>query len=652
MKRVLVILVLLLFGLILPSSFAAELYQYDSLDLELSIDGAFKLIPQTSTSKVKEVTTELLLYPNNDYRQTQKNFKSAGTLQNDVVNFAWYDEQLGQKRFGYTTTVNTQNKRLEVKTKIPFPLTNIQGYEQYLEPTKTIDSNNPAIIAKATELADGEDDLFKVAFKLASWVEENVEYDLNTLTEKASQKASWVLQNRQGVCDEMTSLFVAMARSLGIPARFASGISYTTSELFDYNWQPHGWAEAYFPGVGWVSFDITFGEYGYIDVTHIKLRDGFDPQEPATKYEWLADRVDLEAEELDLVVNIKNRGQIIPEELTLDLEMLSPEVGFGSYNLVKGVLKNTVDHYAATTLSLALPEELDIQGDNKRTILLAPLEEKETFWTVYVTNKLDSNYEYTFPILIYSEENVTFTSSFLARSDQTIFTRTEIDALIVKDEDKSYSRKVGFNCNYPEELDLNMKEEVTCTIKNQGNANLEEVIFCIDDDCETINLPINQEKSISKTIGGDTAGWKKFSVSAVGQLIEKRDSFTYAVQDQPKLSLVANYPQSVKYGHDFSLILELNKESFSNPENIEVLIKGAGFRNEWQVDVLRDKEQLALELPGSKLSSTNKFQIITTWTDSNNKDYSTQESIVIEGKYENFSERIKMIINGIVNIFS
>ncbi len=123
-----------------------------------------------------------------------------------------------------------------------FPITDVGENQQYLLATENIDSHNSEVIQIASELAEGEDDLFKVAFKLASWVEENVEYDLNTLTATASQKASWVLENRQGVCDEMTSLFIAMARSLGIPARFTSGISYTTSELFDENWQPHGWA--------------------------------------------------------------------------------------------------------------------------------------------------------------------------------------------------------------------------------------------------------------------------------------------------------------------------------------------------------------------------------------------------------------------------
>ena len=176
---------------------------------------------------------------------------------------------MGPHQFKYDAKIKTNNQRVEVRQKIPFPLApqDIAGFEGYLQPTATIDSNHPQIIAKATELVEGEDDLFKAVFTLANWVDDNVDYDLTTLTAGTSQKASWVLENREGVCDEMTSLFVAMARSVGIPARFVSGISYTTSDLFSEPWQPHGWAEVYFPEVGWVDFDITFGEYGYIDVT-------------------------------------------------------------------------------------------------------------------------------------------------------------------------------------------------------------------------------------------------------------------------------------------------------------------------------------------------------------------------------------------------
>ena len=60
------------------------------------------------------------------------------------------------------------------------------------------------------------DDLFIVVYKLAEWVKTNVNYDLSTLTASVSQKASWVLDNKEGVCDEITNLFIALSRALGI----------------------------------------------------------------------------------------------------------------------------------------------------------------------------------------------------------------------------------------------------------------------------------------------------------------------------------------------------------------------------------------------------------------------------------------------------
>ena len=307
-KGVYILVIILLSTLTL----ASPLYQHDSLKMQLDVNGEFELIPKSSSATLKEAKTQILIYPKNNYRQAIVNWESQGEIEDEEVQFVWDDGEFGVKEFGYSSTISTNDGRMKVNKKIEFPISQnlIQDQLEYLHPTETIDSNNQEIIAKAEELVQGEDDLFKATFKMAEWVERNVEYDLNSLTEKASQKASWVLENKQGVCDEMTSLFVAMARSQGIPARFASGISYTTSELFNENWQPHGWAEVYFPDVGWVGFDITFGEYGYVDVTHIKFRDGFDPKEPATEFQWIADKVDIETKPLDFTVTILEKGEI------------------------------------------------------------------------------------------------------------------------------------------------------------------------------------------------------------------------------------------------------------------------------------------------------------------------------------------------------
>src|SRR3989344_6019781 len=311
MRKMLLLFFFILITLIsINLALAENIYQQDNLQMQLDIEGEFNLVPENSGASLREVSAELLLIPKDSFRQKLLEIEHEGTMSanNESILYQWTDKKIETKYFGYRAKIQTNNNRLKVKNEIPFPLTDTEEYQKYLQPTETIDSDHKLVIAKAAELAEGETDLSKVVFNLASWVDENVEYDLNTLTAGASQKASWVLQKKTGVCDEISTLFIAMCRSVGIPARFVSGISYTTSKLFDNNWQPHGWAEVYFPEIGWVSYDLTFGEYGYVDVTHIKLRDEFDPAEAATKYEWLANGVSLDASQLDLNVVVLKQG--------------------------------------------------------------------------------------------------------------------------------------------------------------------------------------------------------------------------------------------------------------------------------------------------------------------------------------------------------
>ena len=348
-----------------------NLYLHESLDLSLDVKGEIELIDQ-GQGKISNVKTELHLYPEPNFRQEITKWTSSGTTKTNFVFFEWNDQKIETKKYGFNSKIRTKNRRIPITKKINFPLskTDTQNLDNYLTTTKTIDKDNQKIISQATKLAEGETDLFKVVFNLAKWVEANINYELTTLTTTSSQKASWVLENKKGVCDEMTSLFIAMCRSLGIPARFVSGISYSTSELFEEPWLPHGWAEVFFPGYGWVGFDITFGEYGYVDVTHIKLRDGFDPAEPSTKFEWLSNNVQLKSKELEFVVNVENKGITSPDDIALDQEILGKEVGFGSYNLIKGTVENKGNYYAATTLNLAVPKEVTIIGEKKKVILL------------------------------------------------------------------------------------------------------------------------------------------------------------------------------------------------------------------------------------------------------------------------------------------
>ncbi len=636
-----------------------NLYLYNELTLQLDVTNSIELVKDGGGATVKELETELLLYPQVDYRQQIMALEMFGPGEESETktSYEWDDPELGSYNFGYSATIKTENEQKKVKTEIKFPLTNLDDeFEKYLGPTETIDSDNADIIAKANELVEGEDDLFKVVFNLAYWVEQNINYELTTLTAESSQKASWVLENKNGVCDEMTSLFIAMARSVGIPARFVSGISYTTSDLFDEKWQSHGWAEVYFPEVGWVSFDITFGEYGYVDVTHIKLREGADPSEPAVTYKILANNVELSPSALELNTQVSNKGFIVPEKLLIEMELLSDEVGFGSYNLVKGILKNTVDYYQATTLQMAVPPEIELVNENKRTILLHPDEVRETYWVIKVPENLDENYWYQYPIIIYSEKNVSVQDQMKSYVGKSVYSKAEIEKLTVQDEEKSYSRKISFNCDYPEKIFLNQETNVTtkCTVKNSGNSILSNLNFCLNDECELVELPINQEESriINLEINKSKVGWNKLLLSAENEHVEKRTSYEYAVYDNPNLVIETTAPRLVNYVDKFQIKISINKDSFQTPENVVVDLSGPGFVNNWDINKIDNEETLALELNNLPLSKENEFLIKIVWEDQNGEKYSYQETVIVNAQADSFKNKFKMFVNGILKLFA
>jgi transglutaminase-like putative cysteine protease len=649
MKKLGLLFLLISLPLVIAQS---NLYQKDSLQLQFDLSGKINLVQEDPQAQLQKVDVDLLLYPKDDYRQqVQEVNKRYGEVKNNIISYEWKDPTFGEKAFGYSALINTKNERVKVMFKVPYPLKGVEEMQDFLVPTEMIDSNNLGIINKATELTEGEDDTFKIAFKLASWVEENIHYDLSTLGTKSAQKASTVLENKQGVCEGMTSLFVAMCRSVGIPARFVSGVSYTNSPLFNEPWQPHGWAEVYFPEIGWVSFDTAFGEYGYVDVTHIKLRDGTDPGEPASKYEWLGNNVKLTSDPLTFKLSIIKEGREAEEPLQLEQELASENVDFGSYNLVKGVVKNDADYYAATTLQLAVPPEVEVLGRNKRTILLAPKEVKETYWTVKVKESLNPRYWYVFPTLIYSEKNVTIKSEFKVQTGNPFYSKSDIDKLIFVPEEKSYSRKVSLACNLPKQLLLNESKEVTCTIKNIGNTNLEKVDFCVGGVCEKFDLPINQQANNSVKLLSQKIGWNKFLVSAVNDLVDKKISIDYRVLDTPTLEVLTASSPTVSFGQSFQLNLTINKISFSPPQKVKVILVGAGMEQHFDIEELKEAQFLEVEMRGDRLSSNNKYLISATWQDEQNQTYSLSQEFQIRAEASNFEDKVRMFLNGILSVF-
>jgi transglutaminase-like putative cysteine protease len=65
-----------------------------------------------------------------------------------------------------------------------------------------------------------------------------------------------VLTLRAGVCQDFAHLFIAVARAMGVPARYVSGYIHDPSQT-GHAVASHAWAEAWVPGRGWIGFDAT-----------------------------------------------------------------------------------------------------------------------------------------------------------------------------------------------------------------------------------------------------------------------------------------------------------------------------------------------------------------------------------------------------------
>jgi transglutaminase-like putative cysteine protease len=63
-----------------------------------------------------------------------------------------------------------------------------------------------------------------------------------------------VLELRAGVCQDFAHLFIAVARTMGVPARYVSGYIHAPGAATTAS---HAWAEAWLPGRGWVGYDAT-----------------------------------------------------------------------------------------------------------------------------------------------------------------------------------------------------------------------------------------------------------------------------------------------------------------------------------------------------------------------------------------------------------
>ncbi len=383
--------IFILLIIILPAVSAQS--ELDSQIIEVSLDGSVEFDFQTSQSRLDYLTADLRMFPKDSYREDVLEFKlkhepSASVVMKNNIEYTW-DDDIDGVSFGYDAKVKVWNRIFQIPADIPLAgISLMKEHVKYVKETELIDINNE-IREKAFEIIKGSDTLYEAVFKLAEWVRMNVKYDLNTLTEEATQKSSWVLENKFGVCDEITNLFVSFLRSMNIPVRYVVGIAY--SDAVPEGWAPHAWAEVYFQGYGWIPWDVTFGQYGWVDTGHVKLSESIGARDPSVEYTWRAVKVGLKEKDLKLNTSIIEKGDKIFPLVELESNVTFNKVKGGSFSPLEVNIRNLQGYYISTLVFVASAP--GILGDNSKAVLLGPYEEKKIDWILTVP-ELNGDFTY------------------------------------------------------------------------------------------------------------------------------------------------------------------------------------------------------------------------------------------------------------------
>jgi transglutaminase-like putative cysteine protease len=93
----------------------------------------------------------------------------------------------------------------------------------------------------------------------------------------ASTKAEDALEKGRGVCQDHAHVFIAAARALGYPARYAGGYLMMNDRV--HQDAGHAWAEVHIAGLGWVGFDVSNAISP--DSRYVRVATGLDYSEAA-----------------------------------------------------------------------------------------------------------------------------------------------------------------------------------------------------------------------------------------------------------------------------------------------------------------------------------------------------------------------------------
>lgn len=303
MKKCSVLIFLAVFLFVVPQAFANSVSSIITMNFDLS-------------NQLPGEEAQLWIpYPVSDADQDITRVKISG----DFVESAVYTDKVFKTPMLFTRwDKDTANRNLTISfhalrnesARRDFPSAEAAwdpaDYSIYLSATR-LGPVDGEVKKLADKITDGKQGVLAKAKAIYDWTVENTYRNPDTRGCGLGDVYR-LLQEPGGKCADISSIYVALARAAGVPAREVFGIRMGKNAVQDISTWQHCWAEFYLPGYGWVPVDPA-------DVRKMMLVEKLELSDAKTKeyrsYFWGgvdAYRIKL-SEGRDLVLNPPQKGE-------------------------------------------------------------------------------------------------------------------------------------------------------------------------------------------------------------------------------------------------------------------------------------------------------------------------------------------------------
>ncbi|QWV99274.1 transglutaminase domain-containing protein [Geomonas nitrogeniifigens] len=166
--------------------------------------------------------------------------------------YARWDKDAKSRKLVYSFTVQREEVRIK-NLSAKEPAWNRDDYAEYLKPT-SMGPVDGEVKKLADSIVKGKTTVLDKAKAIYDWACENMYRDPATVGCGKGDVCE-LLKKPGGKCTDISSVYIALARAAGVPAREVFGLRLGKKAEEDVTTWQHCWVEFFLPGTGWVPVD-------------------------------------------------------------------------------------------------------------------------------------------------------------------------------------------------------------------------------------------------------------------------------------------------------------------------------------------------------------------------------------------------------------